>query len=410
MSGNSGLSTLFLVLLVVGIAIAVFFIVRRQAYLRSLREQGWTFENSPTLADTYGLNSPPFGLGFDRSIDDLISGTTHTGVPFRVFEYAGVTGYLAVFDLPWVLPEAFVSAPGAGRPGVAGMAQDYGSWQVVAQDPAFAAALMNTVGHLLDGVAVTQPVNLSIDGRALVALGAPHDAEPLAAFLDNLGSIAQAIAASDLGRFAGGTVPSELSVYGHPDWIYRPADDRFLAEVEHETGGDSHEARHVLLADLPGGLRMIALHHHWTTTRTVTETDSEGHTHTRTVTDHHDEPIQEFHLPWAFGDLSVNVPWTGERVRFESSDFNAAYQVRSDYPKFAMDVFHPRQMEFMLRAAPFPFATRNGRLVVKLDRYEQDAITGMAAFAVAFFAGVPNFVWEDLGLREPPVDPQLAGF
>lgn len=410
MSGNGGIGTLLIVLIVLAVAVGVFFIARRQAYLKSLRDQGWAFENSPTLEVTYGLNAPPFGLGFERSVDDLISGTTHAGVPFRVFEYSTVRGYVAVFDLPWVLPEAFISLPGAGRPGATGLAQQYGAWQVVTQDQAFAAALMSTVGHVLDGVAATQPLNLSIDGRALVVLDAPHAAAPLAAYLDNVGAIAQAIAGSDLGRFAGGSLPSELSVYGHPDWVYRPSDDRFLAEVEHETGGDDHEARHVLLAELAGGIRMIGLNHHWTTTRIVTETDSEGHTTTRTVTDHHDEPILEFQLPWPFGDLSVNMPWTGDRVRLESSDFNAAYQVRCDYPKFAMDVFHPRQMEFMLRAAPYPFATRNGRMVVKLDRYEQDAVAGMAAFTVAFFAGVPNFVWEDLGLREPPVDPQVAGF
>ena len=43
-----------LILLIVGVAVGTFFLIRRQRYVRSLRAQGWTFEGSPTLTTTYG--------------------------------------------------------------------------------------------------------------------------------------------------------------------------------------------------------------------------------------------------------------------------------------------------------------------------------------------------------------------
>ena len=70
----NSLVQVLLLLIVIGGSVGLFFVVRRQRYLRSLTEQGWAFENSPTLAATYGLNCPPFGLGYGRHIDDLITG------------------------------------------------------------------------------------------------------------------------------------------------------------------------------------------------------------------------------------------------------------------------------------------------------------------------------------------------
>ena len=255
------------------------------------------------------------------------------------------------------------------------------------------------------------PVNLSVDGAALVASGAPEQAEQLQPFLEGVGRLAAALAplARD-GRFPGPALPSELSLYRHPGWAYRPADDRFLSEVTITQDGYGHEARDVVLGEVAGGIRLIALTHHWKTNRTVTTTDADGRTSTHTETDHHSEPILEFHLPWAFGDLSLNGPWTGGKVRFESSDFNDRFTVRCGNPKFAMDVFHPRQLEFILRSDPLPFVIEGGRLRLSPRASDPETIEWAAAFVVAFFAGVPRFVWDDLGQPTPPIDPALAGF
>mgnify|MGYP006867434955 FL=1 len=97
-------------------------------------------------------------------------------------------------------------------------------------------------------------------------------------------------------------------------------------------------------------------------------------------------------------------------MRFESSDFDRAFTVRCDYPKFASDVFHPRQMEFMLRAQPLPFSIDSGRVRIGVGANDPAVMARTAEILVAFFAGVPNFVWEDLGLKVPPISRELDGF
>lgn len=403
---DSPIGSILLILLVVGVAVGVFFIVRRQRYVKSLRDQGWTFEGSPSLAVTYGLNCPPFGLGYSRKIDDLISGTTSGGTPFGVFEY-GSLGYVAALVLPRPLPELFVGR--AVRPGVQGLQKPVGGWIATAKDPAWADAALGAIGPALDAMAAAHPVDLSVDGARLVALGVPREAAAMRAFLEALAPIAQALASPALERFEAPAPPAELGLYGRPGWVYRPADDSFLAQVAATTSGYGHEARDVVLGDVHG-LRMIGLSHHWKTDRTETSTDANGNTTTRTVTDNHSEEILEFHLPWHFGDLSVNWPGWGNRVRFESSDFDRAFKVRCAYPKFASDVFHPRQLEFLLRAQPLPFAIVGGRVRFALGNNTPERIGHCADFLVAFFAGVPGFVWEDLGHPRPPISRDLDGF
>lgn len=389
------------------VALGIALIVRRRLYVKSLRDKGWTFDGSPTLASVYGLNCPPFGLGYDRRIDDQISGTTSAGVPFAVFEYNKL-GYVATLGLPRPLPELYVTK--AARPGVVGMQKQLGPWLVTAQDPAWAEAAMSSVGGAVDALAAGgHPVDLSVDGVRLVAIGVPRKAHEMEAFLEAVAPVAQALAAGSLNAFRGPNPPAELSLYQHPDWIYRPADDSWLSQVVHTSGGYGHEARDVVLAELHG-IRMIGLTHHWKTDRTVTSTDSNGNTSTRTETDHHNEDVLEFHLPWHFGDLSVNWSGWGDRVRFESADFDKAFKVRCAYPKFASDVFHPRQMEFMLRAQPLPFAIESGRVRFSPGVNDPTVFAHCGNFLITFLAGVPGFVWEDLGHAQPPISRDLDGF
>ncbi|MFT4218193.1 MAG: hypothetical protein QM619_13560 [Micropruina sp.] len=404
---NSSLGPWLILLLSIGGLVLAFFVIRRQRYLKSLRDQGWTFDGSPTLDRSYGLNCPPFGIGYNRKIDDLISGTTSAGVPFAVFEYNSL-GYVAALMLPRPLPELFVGT--TPRPGAEGMQRTVGPWTMTAKDPSWAEAALAAIGAAMDAMAAGgHRVDLSVDGARLVALGVPREAQAMRAFLEALAPIAQALASPALAAFEAPAPPSELSLYQRPSWIYRPEDDRFLDQVTVTSSGYSHEARDVVVGDVHG-IRMIAFTHHWKTDHTETSTDANGNTTTRTVTDNHSEEILEFLLPWHFGDLSVNWPGWGNRVRFESSDFDRAFKVRSRYPKFASDVFHPRQLEFMLSARPLPFAIESGRVRFDLGDNTPERIMHCADFLVAFFAGVPGFVWADLGHTEPPISRDLDGF
>lgn len=404
---DSSLGTWLILLLCLGALVGLFFLIRRQRYVKSLRDQGWTFIGSPTLQATYGLNCPPFGLGYKRAIDDQISGGTTSGVPFDVFEY-GRLGYVAVLALPRPLPELYVGTE--QRPGVIGRSKTFGRWLVTAQDPGWAEAALAAIGPAVDAMAAAgHRVDLSVDGARLTALGVPREAATMRGFLESAAGIAHQLAGPGLQRFEAPPPPAELGLYGRPGWIYRPADDRFLDEVDVTRGGFGHEARDVVLADVHG-MRMIGLTHNWKTTRTETHTDGNGNTSTRTVTDNHSEAILEFALPWHFGDLSVNWPGWGNRVRFESSDFDRAFKVRCEYPKFASDVFHARQMEFMLRTQPLPFAVRSGRVRFALGSNSPERIAHCADFLAAFFAGVQAFVWADLGEAAAPISRDLDGF
>jgi len=403
---NLSTGQVLLIVLIIAVAIGLALIVRRRLYLKSLRAQGWRFEGSPTLATTHGLNHPPFGLGYNRTIDDLVSGSTSSGVPFRVFEY-GSLGYVAALALPRPLPELYVGR--TVRPGADGMQKAFGAWTVTATDPVWAEAAVGAIGLSVDAMAAQYSVDLSVDGARLVALGVPREARAIRGFLDALSPIAQQLAAPALAGFEAPAPPAELSFYQHPDWIYRPHDDRFLSEVAITQSGYAHAAVDVVLAEVQG-MRMIGLSHVWRTDRTITDTDANGHTTTRTVTDQHNEPVLEFQLPWQFGDLSVNWWGWGERVHFESIDFERTFKVRCSNPKFASDVFHPRQLQFMLTALPLPFSIESGRVRFALGSNTPELIAACADFLVAFFAGVPTFVWDDLGHAQPPISRDMDGF
>ncbi len=85
--------------------------------------------------------APPFGLGFERKVDEGVAGGTRAGIPFRVFEYTCSEGgpkfdqRLASLQLPLALPDLFVSAGGV-RSGVRLPAVDIDPrLQVRAADP-----------------------------------------------------------------------------------------------------------------------------------------------------------------------------------------------------------------------------------------------------------------------------------
>lgn len=84
---NSTIVIILIAIALLVLAIIAFLIIRRQRYVRALRGRGWTFESRPALEWVLDHHAPPFGIGFVRKVDEAVSGTTSSGVPFRVFEY-----------------------------------------------------------------------------------------------------------------------------------------------------------------------------------------------------------------------------------------------------------------------------------------------------------------------------------
>lgn len=393
-------------LVVAGIAALVIYFVRKHAYIKSLTERGWHFVDSPTLDAVYGLNCPPFGLGEDRRVDDQVTGRTSNGLAFQAIEYKSSAyrggGYVVSVPLPRSLPEFYhlpTSARGNGSTGLV-IHQDQ-AVTVVAADPDFGRAALAVVAATLGRYGALPP-NLSIDHDQLIGLGAPKDAAELAGYVDALAGTAQALAGPSLQQFSGPAKPPRLSIYRRPYWEFRNRDDSLLALVQHSGGGQNHRAEGCIISSHPT-FPFIALTHRWETTRTVTTTDSDGRTTTRTETDHHSEEIVEFRPRFTFLPFKVNRGLMGDKVTFEWHDFNKAFTVRCPDPKFASDLFHPRQMEYLMASNPVPFEWDVRGVIETSARVDVGTLKATEDFLQGFFARVPNFVWENLGYQRPPV-------
>jgi hypothetical protein len=401
-----------LVVLVLGIGIAIFFWRRRVGYIKSLTDRGWAFESSPALAIATGLTVPPFGLGFDRSTDEHISGA-HQGVPFQVFEYKCQVGKfrVAAMRLPLPLPELILSTTGA-RPGAqAAQQQSTGQWHVFSSDAEFARAVQAAAGAAVTAFAQANGgVDLSIDGDQLVVLGAPKEAAELDRFLEAMVGIARSLDPRALDGFRRPEPERWVGFYRRPHWQFRDRDDTLMSVVEVTRGGQNHRIVNVVSCEV-GPLPFVAFKHHWQTTRTVTSTDSNGNTTTRTETDNHEESIFDMSLgvPTPYLEVTGNRAlgrWfgRGERVESELAAFNDRFDVRSDVPKFASDVIHPRQIEYLMQVQPIPFSMGGGRIRVAVPQHDLAVIDHTVAFVHGFLVRIPEFVWQDLGVPVPDFD------
>lgn len=380
--------------------IAIGWAIHRHLYVKSLQEKGWHFETSPHLQITSGLNCPPFGIGFGRSVDDQIHGTTASGVPFNVFEYrqAG-EDRIAALQLPFALPEAYVlvNAKRASIP----LPQQTDQPVIHAERPDLAARIRAAIdGALREFVALDNRADLSIDGDHLVAVGMPAKADDLEARLEALAGIAQAL----VGGLADLALPAPARRVGfyRTDWTYADRDDSWLDRTVHTGGGQNHRAEDVVTGP-NDGLPFVGYTHRWETVHTRTTTDSDGNSRTETYTVNHDEAILEVYANRPFGELSVNMKGRGEKIEFEGLGFNKQFKVRAMNRKFGYDVIHPRQMEFLTAyGAPYFCTDSQGRMSFQVGSNSPETIGYCINFAHGFFGRVPSFVWKDLGVLDVP--------
>ena len=246
--------------LAVGAVIGAVLVVRRRLYLKEVRELGWSHNANPSLADVADLNAPPFGMGLNRSVDELVSGTTPGGFLFRAFEYdytgAGpkYSDRVAAVQVPLSLPDAFVCGAGRPRAGVGSGDQQLvqvgdGQVRVIAVDGGFAHDLLESIGGALAAFAqVAGGVDLSVEGRQLVASGAPKDPDELREFLAALDPVAHAVAGSP-ALAARQVPPSAGSGFcGHPDWRFVGSDDSVLNVYPTSGGGYAHRTEDLIWA------------------------------------------------------------------------------------------------------------------------------------------------------------------
>ena len=399
---------ILIVIAVLVLGLIAFLIIRRQRYVRALRGRGWTFESRPSLESVLDHHAPPFGLGFVRKVDEAISGQTAGGVAFRVFEYESSEGgakfddRVASMQLPLPLPDLFLSTDQA-RGGVELPPIEVDPrFQVHASDSGYAQAALS--GPVLDAItafgSAGNKVDLSIDGHQLVAVGAPKDPERLQTYLEQLGAVAQALDPTTLKPYQTMPLPAGFGFYGHPDWQLIGRDDALIAKYDLTTAGFGHTTEKVIRGN-NDGLPIKAFVHRWKTQRTETYTDSDGHTQTRTVTEDHSEILTAITMPFSFPLISVGGGWGGKKIRFESEEFNDRFTVRTNDPKFASDVIHPRTMEFLTAVEPPGFRVEGDVMRFQVDKHDTQLIGFCADFAHEFFSRVPSFVWKDLQITPP---------
>ncbi len=416
MDGGGGASwvVVLLIVLAFGAGVGIFFAVRRHRYVSALRERGWQFESNPSPAVANGLLVPPFGVGFRRDTDEHVTGRTRAGIDFQVFEYGGANDARVVgMPVGIPLPELVALGPGQTRPGVAVPEQGAlpGGGVVLGADPEFTQEFLRIAGGALAGFAQTHPLNLAIDGDQLTQVGAPKKPDELEATLEALAPIAAALQAAvpQLEQFRQPAPLMRLGFYHRPSWYYLPTDDGLLAVVEHTTTGMNHRTTDVVHGEFFPGAFFVAFTHHWQTQRTETYTDANGNTQTRTVTDNHSEVIHEVTLPFGMPDLTVTNDsklrrlFGGPSLDFELAEFNKRFDVFCSVPKFAYDVLHPRQIEYLMAVGTMPFSITGNRVRPRSGTHSHEAIAFELDVLAGFFARVPAFVWQDLGVPQPPL-------
>ncbi|GAA1576079.1 hypothetical protein GCM10009804_36020 [Kribbella hippodromi] len=407
------------VLAAAGIVWGIVALVRRQQFISSVRKRGWTFVNTPGWDSVARLGNPPFGLGFNRKPDDQVIGTTTSGRAFQVIEYKSDhwSGWVGMVQLSRRLPELWIMGGGAPtRYGVnahvvPASAQLGAGWQIGARDTAYAQAVLTPeVCSQLTGL-VSGELNLSVDSDQLVVLDPPRkDVDLLAAWLDQLAAVAARIDAAPLDQWIQPEPPDRLTFYQHPDWHWVGVDDSLLEVTPVNRGGHSHSTSDVIRGRDGDGPPFVAFTHHWQTTRTETSTDSEGRTQTRTVTENHSEPILGFQLPVRMPELQVGRKGFGRGISFESEAFNKRFAVQAQHTKFAYDVIHPRQMEYLMAAGGYTFRIEADWVWFTPSEHSQPAIAASSAFLYGFLGRIPRFVWRNLGLPDAPyAAPAVAG-
>lgn len=406
-----GLLVVLLLIVVIAAVAGGAWLWMKHRYIKSIEERGWTWVESPSIGITVGLNNAPFGVGFERRVDDQVLGRGPSGVPFQAFRYTSDAfrsdGYVVTMKLDKALPTVTAFHPDRPRAGVSGSRVSSTPLHVVARRPEFgrefASVLLPAVSALLDSEQQPMRIDVGVDHDSLVMLHVPRKPADLALAVAWLEGLHQALSSSHAMTFEGAPPPTHLSFQDRDHWVYTPRDDSMLRHVDHSGGGFDHCAVDVITSSNQG-VPFIRLTHTWKTRHT--RTDSKGNT--TSYTKNHSEDIAEFRTSFPFRALSVNwglfKGFGGNVVEFESVAFNQMFKVRCLHPKFASDVFHPRQLEYFLRTGGQGFSIEQGGVIrVEGGSWSPAELDAASEFFHGFFSRVPDFAWRDLGAWPRPI-------
>lgn len=85
-------------------------------------------------------------------------------------------------------------------------------------------------------------------------------------------------------------------------------------------------------------------------------------------------------------------------IELESEDFNRAFRVHADDPKFASDVLSARTMQLLLSRTHLSWRIEGSDILCwQSGEQEPVAVTAAVATMLDVVAGIPSFVWHDHG-------------
>lgn len=88
----------------------------------------------------------------------------------------------------------------------------------------------------------------------------------------------------------------------------------------------------------------------------------------------------------------------GDDIQLESEDFNRAFRVTSENRRFAIDVLHPRTMQFLLAHGRRGFRFLDGQAIhVIRGRLDPLAVPGVMGYLAAILDQIPDHVRRSLG-------------
>lgn len=407
-----------IVVVVLAAGAGTFWFIRRRRWIKAVAAKGWTFEGANDVHWYRRFGCPPFDIGFERSCKDRITGAV-SGSEFVWFRYRYDAQYnsdkvrlnaLGV-RLPAGLPELYLTPRSGGvRRWIPACTEVGGDQRTVvrARDRVYAEELLGSPFWTL-AQQDAGPVDLAIDNNHIVAVGVDDDIEEIERVATFLSGLAAAIPAAVVERFRIEPKRHKDLFYDH-DWTWRKEDPRWVTELSGSPFGEGEDRKALgVVSGTDRGVRFTAFKYQWVTVETRT-TGSGRNRRSRTERVTHHQSVLAVELPKPFPKFQIKPNQPGfdgfaffsgmQKVKLESEDFNRAFHVRAQDPKFAYDVLHPRTMELLMRQ-PIAVAT-NGTYLVRMEiTLTTEGIADAVGEVTTVLGAIPNFVWDDLGVASP---------
>lgn len=366
-------------------------------------------EDNTGIDDLLDLQAPPFGVGFQRQVRDLVTGATPAGRRYRRFRYSygggmyRFEGRVVVVDLPFKLPDVFVTTGSRSRAGMEAAGRlgclQYQNLRVWSADERVAKQVFEAVLRPIQDLALitNDPVDLSVDRDHLIAVDVPP-ADELAPFLAGLDALID-----ELGK----AVPRRLELpphlegygfYGHPDWKYSAEGDRGLLRdlgLPMRPYGRLED----LIECSCQGIRMVAFRYTW-----LSETAAKTQMTRGMVldTDRESEAVCAFILEAKLPELSVNFEEVGDPVNLGNHRFAEVFNLRCSDSHQAYQLFNERVQEWMLASHPYGWMVRGNIVRFNVPTHDAIVVGECEASLHGWLERIPREFREFMGLAEIP--------